>query len=352
MKRIILISIIVIGALALTVTKLLSNADAAKKKIYIHDLEAAVLVETANPVANYTFESAFSYLGVFDAMHQNNVASEGSGKLIDLLVKEGQQVQKGQVLAKLDDELIQLQIENAKLNIAQLKNDNARFANLRKEQAVSSVEAEKMELALKSAEVQLKQLQKQLKGCKVLAPFSGVVTKKMADLGSMVMPGTPIVELTDIGQLKLTISVPERDVLKFKVGQKVAVSVDAHEGEVYNATVYSTSVQADALHNFKVQILVSNKAQARILAGMYGSVTLQSTKSVTAMAVPRKALIGSTKTPQVYVVRNGKAKLTSFSPGTSDGNYLEVVSGLAASDQIVVKGQVNLEDGMNIKRNK
>jgi len=84
---------------------------------------------------------------------------------------------------------------------------------------------------------------------------------------------------------------------------------------------------------------------------MYGSVTLQSSKSVTAMAVPRKALIGSTKTPQVYVVRNGKAKLMSFSPGTSDGNYLEVVSGLAASDQIVVKGQVNLEDGMNIKRN-
>ncbi|MFZ9658565.1 MAG: biotin/lipoyl-binding protein, partial [Crocinitomicaceae bacterium] len=150
MKRIILISIIVIGALALTVTKLLSNADKAKKKIYIHDLEAAVLVETANPVANYTFESAFSYLGVFDAMHQNNVASEGSGKLIDLLVKEGQQVQKGQVIAKLDDELIQLQIENAKLNIAQLKNDNARFANLRKEQAVSSVEAEKMELKPKN----------------------------------------------------------------------------------------------------------------------------------------------------------------------------------------------------------
>jgi hypothetical protein len=80
-------------------------------------------------------------------------------------------------------------------------------------------------------------------------------------------------------------------------------------------------------------------------------VTLKSNQTITAMAVPRKALIGSTKTPQVYVVRNGKAKLTSFSPGTSDGNYIEVVSGLTASDQIVVKGQVNLEDGMNIKRN-
>jgi RND family efflux transporter MFP subunit len=219
MKRIIFISLAVVALLGLTIFKLLSNSKEAKKKIYIHDMEAAVLVDTDQPQM-HTFESAYSYLGVFEAMHQNNVASEGSGKLTELLVKEGDQVSKGQVIAKLDDELISLQIENAKLNISQLKNDNARFANLRKEQAVSSMEAEKMELALKTAEVQLKQLQKQLRGAKVLAPFSGVVTKKMADLGSMVMPGTPIVELTDISQLKLTISVPERDVLSSKKVKK------------------------------------------------------------------------------------------------------------------------------------
>ncbi len=350
MKRIIFISIAVVALLSLTVFKLLSNSKEAKKKIYIHDMEAAVLVDTENPQM-HTFESAFSYLGVFEPMHQNNVASEGSGKLTDLLVKEGDQVSKGQVIAKLDDELISLQIENAKLNIAQLKNDNARFANLRKEQAVSSMEAEKMELALKSAEVQLKQLQKQLRGTKVLAPFSGVVTKKMADLGSMVMPGTPIVELTDIGQLKLAISVPERDVLKFKKGQKVNVNIDAQNASV-KGSIYSISVQADALHNFKVLVLVSNSSANKILSGMYGTVTLDNNEKVSALAVPRKALIGSTKNPQIYVIENGKAMLTPFSPGTADGNYLEVVSGLTSSDEIVVKGQVNLENGMNIKRNK
>ena len=350
MKRIIFISLAVLALLAIVISKLFSNADKAKKKIYIHDMEAAVLVDTDKPQM-HTFESAFSYLGVFEPMHQNNVASEASGKLIDLLVKEGDQVAKGQVIAKLDDELIELQIENAKLNIAQLKNDNARFTNLRKEQAVSSMEAEKMELALKTAEVQLKQLQKQLRGTKILAPFSGVVTKKMADLGSMVMPGTPIVELTDIGQLKLAISVPERDVLKFKKGQKVQVAVDAQNASV-SGSVYSISVQADALHNFKVQVLVSNSSANKILSGMYGTVTLDNTEKLNALAVPRKALIGSTKNPQIYVVQNGKAVLTPFSPGTADGNFLEVVSGLSAADEIVVKGQVNLENGMNIKRNK
>lgn len=350
MKRIIFISIAVVALLSLTVFKLLSNSKAAKNKIYIYDTEAAVLVDTDNPQM-HTFESAFSYLGVFEPMHQNNIAAEASGKLINLLVKEGEQVNKGQLIAQLDDELILLQIENAKLNIAQLKNDNARFASLRKEQAVSSMEAEKMELALKTTEVQLKQLQKQLRGTKVLAPFSGVVTKKMADLGSMVMPGTPIVELTDINQLKLAISVPERDVLKFKKGQKVNVAVDAQNALVIGS-IYSISVQADALHNFKVQVLVNNSNANKIFSGMYANATLDNNTKVKALAVPRKALIGSTKNPQIYVVRNAKALLISFSPGVADGNFLEVVAGLTSTDEIVVKGQVNLENGMNIKRNK
>jgi len=126
MKRIIFISLAVLAIIGLAVFKLLSNSKEAKKKIYIHDMQAAVLVDTDKPQL-HTFESAFTYLGVFEPIHQNNVAAEGSGKLIDLLVKEGDQVAKGQVIAKLDDELIELQIENAKLNIAQLKKRQCAF---------------------------------------------------------------------------------------------------------------------------------------------------------------------------------------------------------------------------------
>jgi hypothetical protein len=85
------------------------------------------------------------------------------------------------------------------------------------------------------------------------------------------------------------------------------------------------------------------------MAGMYGSVTLSNSKSIAALSVPRKALIGSSKSPKVYVVRNGKVHLTSFSAGTSDGEFIEVVSGLNTSDKVVVKGQVNLQDNSNVK---
>ena len=348
MKRIISIALVAIVIVALVVMKLFSNKKEAQEKIFVYDAKQSILVEAEKPLI-HTFEHSMSFLGTYEANHQNNVASDASGKLIELNVKEGDVVSKGQVLARLDNEMIQLQIENAKLNIAQLTNDNTRFSTLRKDQVISAVEAEKMELALKSAEVQLKQLQKQLKSTSILAPYSGVVTKRLVDLGSMVMPGTPIVELTDISTLKLTISVPERDVMKFQKGQLVVANADIYGSEQFKGSVSMVAVQADAAHNFKIQTTIQNSAQNKIMAGMYGSVSLENSTSVTTLAISRKALVGSSKNPQVYVVKNGKAVLTPFTAGTSDGEYIEVVSGLTKNDVVVIKGQVNLQNNSNVK---
>jgi RND family efflux transporter MFP subunit len=348
MKRVITISAIVAVLIVLTAIKLRSNKKAVEGKLYIRDSTEAILVATTTPEM-HTFEKSLSFLGVFDALHQNNVASDGSGKLIKLFVEEGDIVNAGQMIAKLDDEMIQLQIQNVQLNIEQLKNDHARFSTLKKENVVSNVEAEKVELGLKSAEVQLKQLQKQYRSTSVYAPFSGIVSKKMVDLGSMIMPGTPIVELTDISSLKLTVSVPERDVLKFNKGQKVVAKADVYGDFNFTGTITNIAVQADASHNFKVQSTVRNSNQNKLMAGMYGSVLLTNSKSTTALSVPRKALIGSSKSPKVYVVRSGKARLVSFNAGTSDGEFIEVISGLSANDKIVNKGQVNLQDNSNVK---
>lgn len=350
-KRVIVIAFIGIALVALTVVKLKGNKKAAEEKIYIRDTTEAILVEAAQPL-KHTFESSLSFLGTFDALHQNNVGSDGSGKIVKLLVDEGDVVSTGQPIAKLDDENILLQIQTVQLNIENLKNENARYSSLKKENVIASADYEKVELGLKTAEVQLKQLQKQLRSSTIVAPFSGVVTKKMVDLGTMVMPGTPIVELTDISSLKLTVSVPERDVLKFSKGQKISAKADVYGDQIFSGQVSNIAVQADAAHNFKVQANISNSGAKRIMAGMYGSINLGNNQSVTALAIPRKALVGSLKAPQVFVIRNGKAILTSFSAGTSDGDYIEVVSGLTRADKIVVKGQVNLENNSNVKTTK
>ena len=81
---------------------------------------------------------------------------------------------------------------------------------------------------------------------------------------------------------------------------------------------------------------------------MYGSVILGNSKTTTTLSIPRSALIGSSKQPRVYVVRNGKSKLISFTAGTSDGDFIEVVDGLDKNDVLVVKGQINIENNSNV----
>ena len=302
----------------------------------------------ATVASMHTFESSFSFLGTFEAVRQNTIGSDANGKIIKLNVEEGDKVSQGQIIAKVDDEMLQLQLQNAEVSIEGQKNDDGRYSNLAKENAVSGVQVEKTKLGLRSAEIQKRQIQKQLKSTNITAPFSGVITKKMVDLGSVIGAGSPLVEITDISSLKLTVSVPERDILKFKLNQEVSVSADIYGKRMFDGKVTNVSVQADKSHNFKVQITVKN-AQQELMAGMYGSVSLSNSKSITALSIPRKALVGSSKNPQVYVIKNGKSILTSFNAGTSDGEFIEVVDGLSKSDQIIIKGQVNLQNNSNVK---
>jgi RND family efflux transporter MFP subunit len=348
-KRVIISTIIGIAIIGVIAMKLKSNKEKAEAKIYIHDMEAAILVEAAVP-SMHTFESSFSFLGTFEPYRQNTIGSDAQGKIIRLNVEEGDHVSQGMVIAKVDDEMLQLQLQNAEVAIEGQKNDDNRYSNLAKENAVAGVQVEKTKLGLRTAEIQKKQIQKQLRSTTITAPFAGVITKKMVDLGSVIGGGTPLVEITDISSLKLTVSVPERDILKFKMNQTVQVKADIYGAQLFEGRVTNVSVQADKSHNFKVQITVKNNQQS-LMAGMYGSVSLTNSKSVTALAVPRKALVGSSKNPQVYVIRNGKAILTSFNAGTSDGDFIEVISGILATDRVVVKGQVNLQNNTKVKTN-
>ncbi|MCC6701947.1 MAG: efflux RND transporter periplasmic adaptor subunit [Fluviicola sp.] len=349
-KRVIIGVLVAVVLVGLTVMKLLSNKEKAQEKIYIHDVEAAVLVDATAPQM-HTFENSFSYLGTFEPVKQNTVSSDASGKIIRLMVEEGDRIGAGKVYAKVDDEMLQLQLQNAEIALEGQKNDDARYSNLAKENAVAGIQVEKTKLGLRSAEVQKKQIQKQIRSTSIAAPFSGIVTKKLVELGSVIGPGTPLIEITDISSLKLTVNVPERDILKFKLGQTVEVKADIYGTKSFSGKVTNVSVQADKSHNFKVQITVKN-AQQELMAGMYGSVSLTNSKSVTALSIPRKALVGSSKNPQVYVIKNGVAVLTSFNAGTSDGEFIEVISGISKTDRIVIKGQVNLQDKTKVKTNK
>ena len=332
----------------LAVFKLLSNKKTVEEKVYIPNVDAPVLVEVGHP-SLHTFQNEFSYLGTFEPFRQNLIGSEGSGRVISMNVVEGDHIAQGSIIAKLDDELIRLQIENLEVNLeGQLKDDD-RYTTLSNQNAAPAVQAEKIKLAIKAAHIQKKQLEKQLKGTIIRAPFGGIISKKLIDLGSVIGAGSPVVEITDISQLKLTVNIPERDIQKIKENQTLTITSDMLSSSI-TGRISTIAAQADKTHNFKVQILVKNPNKS-LRAGMYGSALIQSDQSITSLSVPRRSIVGSLKNPKVYVVTNGKAKLVNFTPGITEGEIVEVRSGLKSSDRIVIRGQINLKDNTNVKIN-
>ena len=346
-KRVITVGIICIVIISLTVFQLMKNKNKIAKEIYVHDTSTPILVEDGRAEV-HTFDSQFSFLGTFEPNRTNLIGSEGQGKIISLNVQEGQLINQGAILLQLDNEMLQFQLENLDVSIESQSNDLERLTVLAKSEAVPAVQLEKAKLALKSTQIQRKQVLKQLSGNVLKAPFSGFITKKLVDLGSVVGIGTPVFEITDISQLKLTVSVPERDIQNFVLNQQVSVKVDIFPGKDFSGKVSLIGIQADKMHNFKVQVLVAN-TNKELRSGMFATTSLLSSNSITGLSVPRKALVGSTKNPAVYLIKNGKAMLTYFTAGTSDGDYIEVVNGLTKDDRIILRGQVNLTAGSPVK---
>ena len=106
-KRVLTIIGIAIVLVVISVVKLKSNKQKVQAKLYIHDTTTAILVNVAKPKF-HSFENSFSYLGTFDPNKQNLIGSDVAGKIIRMNVQDGDKVSKGQILAKLDDEMLEL----------------------------------------------------------------------------------------------------------------------------------------------------------------------------------------------------------------------------------------------------
>jgi RND family efflux transporter MFP subunit len=341
MKKLI-IAIIVLGLVGLTAWKLNSNKKEAEAKIYKADPNKAVLVETTQPTRQQ-LSGEQNYLGTFEPIRENKIAAEAQGKVIKVGIAEGQYINEGQLIAKLDDEMMKLQMEAMQISLEGQQKDVSRYTNLSKTDAVPAVQLEKAELATRATQAQMNQIKKQIRNTTITAPFSGIVTMRMFDLGSVVAPGVPLVQIIDISSLKLAISVPERDLKNFAVGQSLQVQSEVNQGVTLSGRVVEIAAKGDASHNFTVKVRVASNGSLR--AGMYGSVSKTNSLASNALSIPRTALVGSPKDGKIYVVENGKAVLKSISVGVSTDEYVEVISGLNGSEAVVVSGQINLKDG-------
>lgn len=336
------IVIVFIGALAVIVAILLYNKSrmAAEAK---SDVSTSVPVSVAT-AGKQMISGGRVLVGTIAGQSDVAIISETQGKITRTFAEVGDYKSAGDAIVQVDDELKQAALATAEVNFRKAQKDLERFESLVKQEAATEQQVESARLNAKAAEAQLITARREVHDARISAPVSGTVTSRPVDVGTYVQKGSPIAEIVDISRLKVKLNVAESDVFRLGVGDPVVVSTSVYPGKTFPGKVRTISAKADEAHTYPVEITLQNDRKYPLKAGMFASVSLSVSGDKKVLSIPRLAIAGSAKNPQVFVVDRGVAHRRDLVIGSEFGTAVEVLSGLQEGETVVVNGQNNLKE--------
>ena len=346
MKKIIYI-VVALALIVLTVIILKSNKETTQKRVYQYDKEKPISVQ-ATILKYESVESKYYYSGTFEPNKETKISTDIQGKINSVLVDLGSSVRKGQPLIQLDNSLLKLQLQSIEVQIEGFESDVKRYTVLVKADAIQGVQLEKAELALKSAKVQKATLLEQISKTSIVAPFNGIVTAKLTEEGAFAAPGLPLLQITDISNLKFTVNISENELSQFTIGHISPVTADIYPEIILNGKISMVGSKANMGNSYPVQFTVNNTTDLKVKSGMFGKVMIKSGDTEKLFIIPASAIVGTTTQPQVYMVNNGKAILQNITISKRLENKAIISKGLSEGDVIVTHGFINLFDGANV----
>jgi RND family efflux transporter MFP subunit len=270
------------------------------------------------------------------------IAAKITGTIEAVLVSPGQQVKSGDLLVQLDAREIKARLDQAAAARDQAALDRARFQRLIKENAVSQQEFDAVESRFRSAAAAAKEAETMLDYTRITAPFSGVVTRKRADVGDLATPGRPLLDLENPAELRLEADIPEALVANVQLGARLAVTAGTPPLTV-TGVVAEVAPAADALsRTFLVKLDLP--AGAGLRSGQFARVAVP-VGETRSLSVPRGAVRVNGQMESVFVVEADRARLRLVKTGKAHGAEVEIISGLTAGERVVTEGVAALEDG-------
>jgi RND family efflux transporter MFP subunit len=346
-----IIPILVLLLLVTAIGVVLANNKSKIDKAARPAKENAVVPVKAFEVKADSFNTSFTINGTTTPGKEVKIASEVQGKLIGLYIENGDVVKAGQVIAVLDASVYQVQLNSIEASIAKAKLDLARYNNLIEMGGATPMQAESTQLQINSLIAEKKQVLEQISHMQIRAPFGGKVENVAVELGSFVSYGTIVGQLIDNSSLKINIYLSEQEAFKVKTGQQVSISsIVLTEPKVGKISMISD--KADASGKFLAEISFINNHKEKLKAGILADVHFSSQEIETGLAIPVSALLASAKDAKVFVVKGNKVEQRSIKTGIVTSDKVQVLEGLQAGEQVVISGQLNLENGAAISINK
>jgi membrane fusion protein, multidrug efflux system len=277
------------------------------------------------------------------------IRSEQSGRIVALNFKEGQPVRKGQLLVQLDDSVTRAELgqANANLKLAKAKFDRA--VELNEKKFISGQAKDEAENALKVAEAAVKLIEARLGRFNIEAPFSGTIGLRTASIGDYIKDGQDIVNLEKTDPIKVDFKVPELIQSKVRVGQSLAVTLDAIPGQPFTGIVFAINPQLDAAGRAVVLRAQMPNRDGALKPGMFARVRLTLSDTGETIVVPEQAVAMQGEEQIMFKVVDGRAMRTKVEVGQRRDGKVEILQGIAATDTVVIAGQQRLRDGAAVR---
>jgi membrane fusion protein (multidrug efflux system) len=305
-------------------------------------------VEIATP-ESLNWPKTVTSVGTLRSDESVTIRSEVTGRIQAIHFKEGQRVARAQLLVKLDDTVLRAELEQAKANQRLAKAKYERAAELKERGFISGQAKDEAENALRLADAAVQLVEARLARLSIASPFAGVAGLRAAGVGDYLREGQDVVTIEKTDVIKVDFKVPEVFLSATKVGQPLQIALDAVPKQSFSGTVIAVSPQLDSAGRaILLRAQMPNK-DFSLKPGMFARVRLLLAENTNAITIPEQALAPQGDEQYVFRVVDGRATRTKVEIGQRRDGRVEIVSGIAPSDRVVVAGWQRIRDGAAVR---
>lgn len=305
-------------------------------------------VVTAYVVKTEKLENSIYASGTVLANEEVELRPELSGKIVQLNLKEGSPVNKGQLLVKINDAEFQAQLKKLQLENVLAETQLKRELELLKISGISQQDVDISQNKISSIKADMDYLQSQIAKTEIRAPFDGWVGLKNVSQGAYITPATVIANIQQINPVKLDFSVAERYSDQVKKGEKIIFNIEGVKKELIGE-VFAVEPKIDmATRTLRVRAICPN-SQGVIYPGAFARIQLALGNIENAIMIPTEAVIPDLKGKKIIRVKQGKAEFVKVETGLRTEAAIQVTEGLTVGDTVVTTGIMQLKPGSAVK---
>lgn len=277
------------------------------------------------------------------------ITAKVTGIVSGIRFQEGQRVREGDVILDLDAAALRAELDQARAQLDDARSQLARARQLQPGTSIAAQRLDTLEAAARQAEGRVRAAQARAEELRITAPFSGRVGLRQVSVGALVQPGTAVTTLDDISRVRIEFSVPEIYVAQVRVGSTVTGRAQAFGDRRFRGQVTVVDTRIDTATRTVRVISEFDNADEALKPGLFMTVEVEMARREDALVVAEEALDPVGDRNFVYVVREGRARRQEVRLGQRLAGEVEIVSGVRAGDQVVVRGVQRLRNDVPVR---